>query len=127
MIIESENQYQDALNQIERIIKENNGTPPLKGSVASNKIEELLAEVKIYENKYYKSDTGEEIPTFEFWSAKAGVVQGESQDPNDYEIIKLKENELEQKHIDILAGEFINQFNKLPAAARRLVRFKLKI
>lgn len=125
MIIESENQYQDALNQIELLIKQNNGVPPAPDTVAGRRLQDYVAEIKIYENRY-SDENGEDVPTFEFWSPKEGVVQGESQDPNDYEIIKLRENELQEKHILILANEFMTQFDKLPAAARRIVRKKLQ-
>lgn len=126
MIIESENQYHQALAQMKNILDANKGLPPDLETQSGKQLQELLAEIKIYENKYYNKDTGDEIPTYEFWAAKKGVVQGETQNPDDYEIIKLKENELTEKHINILVGEFITQFEKLPAAARRTIRQKLR-
>ncbi len=124
MIIESENQYQAGLLRMKEIIGDGTNIPK-PGTQTGDELQDLLSEIKIYENKYYHV-TGEEIPTFEFWSPKEGVVQGESQNPDDYEIVKLKENELTEKHITILAAEFLNQFDKLPAAAKRRVRQKLK-
>lgn len=127
MIIESENQYQQALAEIQRIFENNNNVPPDPESTSGKRLTELMTEIKFYENKFH-NPTAEELPTFEFWVAKKGVVITDDNraDPENYTIEKLKENELTQQHIDTLVAEFYNNFEKLPAKARRILRQKLR-
>lgn len=126
MIIESENQYQQALKEVENILTTHGGVPPADSSTAGARLQELMSEIKIYENRYHSDET--EIPTYEFWTAKAGAIKTEEDklNPDNFEIAKVKENELTQQQIHILVGEFISNFEKLPAVCRRMIRQKLR-
>lgn len=127
MIIESENQYQQALREVENILTSHGGVPPADSSTAGKTLQDLMSEIKIYENKYHKEGV-EDVQTYEFWSARAGAIQTEEDklNPDNFEIVKVKENELTQQQIHILVGEFISNFEKLPAVCRRMIRQKLR-
>lgn len=127
MIIESENQYQQALSEVHTILEAHGGSPPDSTTVVGKRLGELMTEIKIYENRYH-SPEAEQLETYEFWVAKEGKILSEEDklDPENFTILKLKENELKPEHIDLLVGEFINNFDKLPQAAKRRVRQKLR-
>lgn len=127
MIIESENQYQQALSEVHTILEAHGGNPPDHTTVVGKRLGELMTEIRIYENRYHNTQA-EELETYEFWSPKPGKIKTEEDklDPENFTILKLKENELKPEHIDLLVGEFINNFDKLPAAAKRRVRQKLR-
>lgn len=124
MIIESEIQYQTALKRITELVGDGKSVPQV-GTVSGNELADLVTEVKIYENRYHKEGE-EEIQTYEFWSVKEGYKEPDPDNPDSYEIVKLKENELTEKHITMLVAEFINRFDKLPPAAKRSIRIKLR-
>lgn len=121
MLIESEDQYQKALKRVSELFNVEAGTKDYE------ELQELVTEIKIYEHTYYPEGKTEE-PTYEFWIAKAGAIQSpdDANDSRNFTIEKVKLSDLTQQQIEILAGEFILNFDKLPPASKRIVRKKLQ-
>lgn len=119
MIIDCEDQYQKALTRLSELYNAEEGTK------AYEEQQDLVAEIQIYEHKYHPKDEPEE-QTYEFWTARKGVTNPDHSSSEDFNVEKIKESDLTKQHIDLLAGEFLNAFDKLPAAAKRIVRKKLQ-
>ena len=59
--------------------------------------------------------------TYKFKTSRGFNSMGEE----DYTIHKIKESDLSQAQIDLLAGDMIKQFNELPQASKMIVWYKM--